>query len=118
MNIDLRGSRNLIENGEGAVTDVSSICKRRKSGNALRVMQQSCTKRSMTILIETRLILDFSDESIRESDDKFFQAMKRDENSDKILYGIVDSKRTLDGDKYSSITKQITSGLADSKKCG
>ena len=53
---------------------------------------------------------DFSDESIRESDDKFFQAMKRDENSDKNLYGIVDSKGLWDGVcKYRSITSN-TSG--------
>ena len=62
----------------------------------------------MTILIEMRLIRIFLDESIRESDDKFFQAMKRDENSDKNLYGIVDSKGLWDGVcKYRSTYKAI-----------
>ena len=47
-------------------------------------MQQSCNEAEYDDIDRNAFNTDFSDESIRESDDKFFQAMKRDENSDKI----------------------------------
>lgn len=106
---DLDEQPEPYRDGEGAVTDVYRFVKDGKVG---------MLKSDATILYEAEyddidrnaFNTDFSDESIRESDDKFFQAMKRDENSDKNLYGIVDSKGLWDGVcKYRSITSN-TSG--------
>ena len=93
---DLDEQPEPYRDGEGAVTDVYRFVKDGKVG---------MLKSDATILYEAEyddidrnaFNTDFSDESIRESDDKFFQAMKRDENSDKNLYGIVDSKGLWDG---------------------